>query len=281
MKSVQSFITKIDTEKFPEDKLKYIDVEGLQRYHVLIKWEKIDQDVIDIIRDLLMTQYSIKFKWLKLINGSFEYVAQKTVTNGDNVDPKSAYIQIEPLNDDYGSKISRIPINQKLEIGTTAMIEKSIPYANDEKGDPPDFKFLHSGNLTFQTKLPNPIINYFHIGSMEIGSIIRSKYKVEYVDRRISKFRLWNFRRNDDDNVFLISIWKFYGLDISELILLIIDYLENEYTDPIVKNVGANDYGANILHKEKLIKFLKTLLGSLKKEYKPITIQKLCEEMKK
>lgn len=282
MRSIENYLTFIDSSKFPKDKLKYLDLEGLQRFHTVIRWNEVNDDVISIIRDLVMVQFSLDYKWLRPVEDSYEYAAQKTITNGDKSDIKSANILIEPLNNDYRSYISRIPINQKLEIDTNVSIDKSITFENDKDGKIPDRKFLHSGNLEFATKLPNPIINYFHIGSMEMGSIIKAKFKVAYVDSKIGKFRLFNFRRKDDANIFVLSIWKFYNLSIVELLHLIIDYVENKYEEPKFYMISANDHGANILNKEKLVSFARSLIREVEKnkEFKPIAMPEMISKLK-
>lgn len=285
MRSVENFNTGIDTSKFPADKLKFIDTEQLQRDHIVIHWKKIDEDVCILIRDILKCMYRLQYKWLLPDDSSYEYVAQKTNTNGDATSIKTASLLIEPLNNDYKSLISMIPINQKLEVDTVVEIDKAIPYDQDPKtGKIPERKFLHSGNLEFKTKLPNPIINYWHIGSMEIGSIIRAKYKVAYANTNKARcFRLFGFRRNDDANVFSLFIWKFYGLKITEMLALMLDYVENKYIEPEFYSIGANDHGANLLNRKALAAFIKELIAAVDKAgaFKRVTIPQLIEaEMK-
>lgn len=281
MKSVENYHTAIQIDKFPADKLKYLDVEHLQRDHIIIRWSKMDDSIYTIIRDMLKCMYKLQYKWLQPDDSSYEYVAQKTNTNGDTTSIKTADVLIEPLNNDYKSLISHIPINQKLEIGTVVEIDKAIGYDMDKKtGKIPDRKFLHSGNLEFKTKLPDPIINYWHIGSMEIGSIIRAKFKVAYADLNKARcFRLFGFRRNDKSSVFVLFIWKFFGLTMNELLMLMLDYVENKYVEPEFYSIGVNDYGANILNREALAKFIRELISRVEKagEFKNITMPKLVE----
>ena len=281
MRSVENYHTYVSTDKFPSDKLKYLDVDKLQRYHVVIRWKKIDDDICILIRDILKCMYKLQYKWLMPDDSSYEYVAQKTNTNGDTTSIKTADVLIEPLNNDYKSLLSRIPINQKLEIGTVVELDKSISYEQDRKtGKIQERKFLHSGNLIFKTKLPDPVINYWHIGSMEIGSIIRAKFKVSYADTEKARcFRLFGFRRNDDANVFVLFIWKLFGLKITEMLALMLDYVENRYIEPKFYSIGVNDHGANLLNKEGLIKFIRELIAAIDKAgaFVDVTMPKLVE----
>lgn len=265
MESVQTFETYIETEHFPKEKLVFIDTENLRRFHILIRWKDADEETRLLIRDLLKVQYALDYKWLEANDEAYEYVAQKTDTNGDSTNIKTAAITIEPLNNDYKSYISRIPINQKLEIGTDASLSHSIPYGYIEQGKIYEREFLDSGLLEFHCKLPNPIINHFHIGSQEVGSLIRANFRVRYADTQRGKFRLWNFRRNDHERCFVISLWKFYGLSLDELIIMMIDYVKHKYTEPTFYKIGANDHGANILNRERLISFLESLLPIIQK----------------
>ena len=276
MESVHTFETGIDVDFFDKEKLKLIDVEALKRFHLLIRWDKVDDDICILIRDLLKTQYSLDYKWLEANDEAYEYIAQKTNTVGDSTNIKTANVTIEPLNNDYKSYISRIPINQKLELGTDVSLSHAIPYGYTKDGAIHEREFLHSGLLEFHCKLSNPVINYFHIGSQEVGSLIRANFKVRNADIHRGRFRLWSFRRNDHERCFVISLWHFYGLSLEELIAMMIDYVENKYSEPRFYKIGANDHGANILNREKLASFLHSLLELTQKS----KIEKLsCPEL--
>lgn len=257
------FETHIDKSHFTEEQLERIDYEATRRFHLVIRWKEVNDDVCLIIRDLLKIQYWLKYKVLQ--NTSYKYVAQKTNTNGSDTNIESANILIEPLNNDFKGLIHRIPINQKLDIGTEVLLNKSIPYNPDEKGMIPDRKFLHSGNLEFNTKIPNPIPNFFHIGAMEIGSNIKAKFIVQYADPVIEKFRLFSFLRQDECNVFVLQLWNFYGINFKELFDLMIDYIENGYKPIEYYTISANDYGNKIIDKDGLLKFVKGLSQGIEK----------------
>lgn len=263
MKSISIYETGIETSKLPQEKLKYLDLEGLKRTHLTIYW-KDDFNPSQIIRDLLKTQYMLDYKWLQPV--SYKYIAQKTLTNGDMNNIETANIQIEPLANDYESLISRIPINQHLDIGTEVTLENSISYDLSPDGKMQERKYLSSSNLHFETtKIKNPILKNFHIGSQEVGSMIRAKYEVQIANKFLGKFRLWSFRRSPSDKCFTIQLWHFYGLSIDELIEKIIDYVKNQYTEPKLDTLDYNDTKYLIYDPENLIKFLEDLLREIKK----------------
>lgn len=257
MKSISIYETGVETSKLPEDKLKYLDLEGLKRFHLVIEWKN-DFDPSLIIRDLLKTQYMLDYKWLQPI--SYKYIAQKTITNGNMNNIETANIQIEPLANDYENLISRIPINQHLEIGTEVTLENSISYELDSEGKMQERKYLSSSNLKFEkSNVKNPILRNFHIGSQEVGSIIRAKYEVQIVNKFLGKFRLWSFRRSPTDSSFTIQLWNYYGLSILELIEMIINYVKNQYQPPKLEVLDYNDTKYLINKPDELIKFLEEL----------------------
>ena len=262
VEKVELFETGVEKEHFKPEQLAFIDLDATRRFHLVIRWKDVNDEVCMIIRDLLKIQYSLNYKWLS--NVSYKYVAQKTNTNGNETNLETANILIEPLNNDFKSYISRIPINQKLENGTEVILNKSIGYTPDKNGIVPERKFLHSGNLEFDTKIANPVPKYFHIGAMEIGSNIRAKFVVQNADTETCRFRLFSFLRKDAEKVFVLQLWKFYGLTFPELIDMMIDYLKNRYVEPKFYTVGANDYGANVMERENLIQFLTELNEKVK-----------------
>lgn len=263
MKSISIYETGVETSKLPEDKLKYLDLEGLKRFHLVIEWKN-NFDPSLIIRDLLKTQYMLDYKWLQPI--SYKYIAQKTITNGNMNNIETANIQIEPLANDYENLISRIPINQHLEIGTEATLENSISYELDSEGKMQERKYLSSSNLKFEkSNVKNPILRNFHIGSQEVGSIIRAKYEVQIVNKFLGKFRLWSFRRSPTDSSFTIQLWNYYGLSILELIEMIINYVKNQYQPPKLEVLDYNDTKYLINKPEELIKFLEELKTEVQK----------------
>lgn len=256
--------TGIETDHFPSDKLAFIDTEGLKRKHLTIYWKCSEDDIADIIRDLLKCQYMLDYKYLQPV--SFKYLAQKSITNGDSNNIESSKITIEPLHNDFESLISRTPINQKLELNTNVILEKSISHDIDENGKGEERKYLSSNNLEFEgIKISNPCLKWVHYGAQEPGSAIHCKYIVQHVNKNIGKFRLFNFRRSPTDKLFVIQLWNFFGLSMAELIEMIIDYVKNQYVEPSVYSIGFNDKGANLLNPKKLIDFLEDLLKEVKK----------------
>lgn len=258
--------TGVEVDKLPKEKLEFLDVNGLKRDHLTIYWKCSEDDIADIVRDLLKCQYMINYKWLHPV--SYQYIAQKSTTNADTNNIASANITIEPLCNDFETLISRIPINQKLELGTNVTLEKSISYEKDDEGKIQERKYLRSNNLVFDTKqkLDRPFcLGNYHIGAQEVGSTIRAKYMVQYADKTIGKFRLFNFRRSPTDKLFVIQLWHYYGLSMEELLNMILDYVTKEYEDPTVYTLNHNDRGSNLLKPEKLAVFLKELIEAVKK----------------
>ena len=276
MKGVTLHETGVETDHFPKEKLAYLDTEGLKRQHLTIYWNCPEEEICMLIRDILKCQYMLDYKYLQPV--SFKYIAQKTHTNSNTNLIDSAMVTIEPLHNDFETLISRTPINQKLEIGTNVLLEKSIGYEKDEEGKIEERKYLHSGNLVFETKIPNPCMKFVHYGAQEIGSVIRAKYLVQYVNKQIGKFRLFNFRRSPTDKLFVIQLWNFYGLTMVELLEMILNYVKNQYVEPQVYASNHNDKGANLLNIDKTTKFLETLIQEVKKvKVEPITMQNLLK----
>ena len=263
MKSVTLHETGVDVDHFPKDKLAYLDIEGLKRQHLTIYWKCSEEELCSLIRDMLKCQYMLDYKYLQPI--SFKYIAQKTHTNSNTNLIDSAMVTIEPLHNDFETLISRTPINQKLDIGTNVLLEKSIGYEKNEEGKIEERKYLHSGNLVFETKLPNPCMKFVHYGAQEVGSVIRAKYLVQYANKQIGKFRLFNFRRSPTDKLFVLQLWNFYGLSMVELLELMLNYVKNQYVEPQVYTLNHNDKGTNLIEPDKLAKFLETLIQEVKK----------------
>ena len=66
---------------------------------------------------------------------------------------------------------------------------------------------------------------------------------------------------------------------MTELLALILDYVENKYVEPHFYSIGANDYGANIINREALAKFIRSLIPAVEKAgaFVKITMPKLVE----
>ena len=278
--SVEIYRTGVDTSHFSKEQLSRLDVDALKRTHLVIHWKDVNNKVCLLIRDLLKIQYSLPYKILN--NVSYKYVSQKTNTNGDDTNIESANILIEPLNNDFKSQIRRMPINQKLEIGTEVVLNKSIDYNPEENGLIPDRKFLHSGNLVFSTSVPHPCPKFFHLGAMEIGSNIRAKFTVQLANPLVEKYRLFEFMRKDAKKVFVLQLWDYYGLNFSELLDMMIDYVEKHYNPVQYYTISANDYGNNVIDREGLAEFLSGLKDKVDAT-KPneVSIDKLLDAIQK
>lgn len=262
--------TNISIDKLNKEMVDCIDTNGMRRFWIIIKWKN-NENVQLFIRDLLRIRYSPTVKYLKPI--SFSYIAQKSNINNNSNDLTSAGITIEPLNNDFEKYISLIPISQKLKLGTEFIFNKEIPYNVDKNGQMQNRLFISSDNLECKDKdVKNPILKHVHIGAMEIGSQLKMKFKVEKTShiRDGSTFCLFNFRRDPNDEKFIINHYNYWQLNSKELFEYLLNFVENEYTEPIINFNDANDHGANILDKKLLIDGLKEIISKL--PLKPIEV---------
>jgi hypothetical protein len=74
-----------------------------------------------------------------LVPETFQYVSQKAPLLGRERDMTKAALTCEPLNNDIADKIEKIPISQKLPIGTVFTLDVENKYQDGV------FKFLWSG----------------------------------------------------------------------------------------------------------------------------------------
>lgn len=263
--SIELIETKVAVEKLPKAP---IDEDGLRRFWVKINWKDPKDDRIrQFIRDFLKIRYSPSVKYLKPV--SFSYVAQKSNVNNDSNDITSAGITIEPLNNDFEKYISLIPISQKLKLGTEFTFNKSIGYDVDSEGIMPNRLFISSSNLECKDKeAKHPILQHVHIGAMEIGSQLKMKFVVEKAShvQDGSTFSMINFRRHPDDAYLIISHYNYWRYTTKELFEHFLDFVKNEYKSPVMREIDANDYGANILYKETLISCLEEIIEKLPSE---------------
>lgn len=255
----------IDTNFFSKEQLARVDSKGLNRHFITFEINSEDSHLL--IRDFLKCRFRLPVKYLASPQDmlSFQYRAQKRpVIGGDSKSIDEAVIQVEPSNSNIKDFISRIPINQKLPIGTVATINVSIPYDDFEDGSMPDYKFISSNNLKFN--LPkdfkeSPIIRWCHIGALDIGSELRAKYEVRLINPDIEQRSLFGFRHFE--NKLTIWIYDVYSVSFEDLLNLYSDYLD-KYVDPVIPHMDANNEKYKLLNKERLEKLIDAMKSALK-----------------
>ena len=178
-------------------------------------------------------------KYLKLIPGSYEYVAQKSQILGKETNIKNASVTIEPLNNDYASTITYTPINQSMPIDTLVTLNISTPY-NNTADTVADRMWFWSSNLRTvddineiirkndpESITVEPWMRCIHYGSIDIGSVINAKFSVDWVDTDLySSYSLYNFRRYDHMNQLQIWMYDAFNVNFKNLITMLHEHTE-------------------------------------------------------
>lgn len=259
----------VDVEFFKKrGELHLIDVEGVNRHFVTFEFggkKDSETDINIVIRDFLKCRFRLPVKYLASPQDimSFQYRAQKRPVIGGNHDDRSqAVIQTEPVNSNMRDYITRIPISQKLPLGTVARIDVSIPYDNKPNGEMEDQKFLSTDSLIFDSKHPHPCMRKTHICAIDIGSELRAKYEVRLYDRDIGRMTIFGFRRPKDNQ---LTLWMYdvYEVTFKELFQMYLDYLDS-YKPPVIKYQDANQTEYTVLDVEKLKGTVKNMMACLK-----------------
>jgi hypothetical protein len=216
-----------NAKDFTPEEQKLIDIQSLQRGELTITFKKLTDDAYLFMRDVARNQYKLPIKYLKLVPGSFEYVCQKSALFGKDLSVKNASVTIEPLHNDYATHIQYTPINQSLPLHTMVELAIDVPYtgddakqqfiwsnnlstiANIEKHIKQTFEEEHSEKVGYNKCMTlKPWVECCHYGSVDIGSMIRAKFEVDYVDvDMFSSYCLFGFRRDEDDKECRFSIW--------------------------------------------------------------------------
>lgn len=255
----------IDQKFFKPEQLARIDSESLNRKFITFE---IDDDDVDIlIRDFLKCRFRLPVK--TLANLSFQYRAQKRpVIGGDANSIDESLIQVEPSNSNFCDMISKIPINQKLPLGTTVTINVSVQYDDYEDGTMPDYKFISSNDLKFdltdEYKKLKPCVRWCHIGAIDIGSELRAKYEVRTINPDVEQRSIFGFRRTKPNQ---LTLWMYdvYNVTFEELLDQYFAYLD-KYTDPELPYIGANNEKYKLLNKDRLIQLIGLMKDCLKKK---------------
>ena len=244
-----------NSKDFSKNELKRIDIDGLQRTYLTIKWNNLTDEVYFAMRDIAASQYKLPIKYLKPIPNTYSYVSQKSQISGNEKDLKNASTTIEPLNGDFFNMISYTPINQGLPIGTMITIDVETEF-NNVNGHEPERKFIWSNNLKtdhdieqkIKSEKPNskrlkPWIGCCHYGAIDIGSRLTAKFEVQYVDVEVvHSFSLFGFSRDDERKEFTVWTYNCFNTSPVEVLQLVKKHpkVEKETVsiiDEIVKKV--------------------------------------------
>lgn len=233
---------------FNDKELKRIDIDGLQRTYLTIKWNKLSDEVYFAMRDIAASQYRLPMKYLKPVPNTYSYVSQKSQISGKEKDLKNANTTIEPLNADFFNMISYTPINQGLPNGTIVTIDVKTEFDSID-GQEPERKFIWSNNLKtdhdIEQKIKHekpksistkPWIGCCHYGAIDIGSRLTAKFEVQNIDTEIThSFSLYGFSRSDERKEFTIWTYKCFNMTPIEVLQLIAKHpkVEKETVDII------------------------------------------------
>jgi len=239
--------TKLDPKQFNSNQQNKIDFEGLGRTFLKITVDELTEEYYEALKHLFKLQYKLEVKYLKPVPDACRYISQKTPLIGNNKDITKASITIEPLHGNiFNTVVPRIPINQKLKLGTVVNLTAETTFMKDDS----DRKFLWSNNLsiaksgsesTKKTNDESPSVfisggesskvksdsasslvtnNWLmnvHIGTIDVGSKIVGKFIVSNTDIQQS-YSLFGFNRNDSEKYIILWIFNYYNITMEELI---------------------------------------------------------------
>lgn len=250
----------LSEKDFTKKQLKRIYLPGLSTWEIKIKRNtKCDIDAwTAAVNQIVLFKNMMPVKYLSPIREMCEYVAQKSQLTKGEQDKRKASIVIEPCNADYFNMvIPHIPVNQYIPIDTVVNLEEETDYV----GEKAKRYFLWSSNLTTDEDIRDKIKKIkpdsiclepwqpcVHIGSLEIGSKIIGKFKVEESNYRTqNSYQLYLFTRDADDKEFTISMYYYYNISPKDLIQMLLKQCKNEieYNQRIIKGeiqVSSSSY---------------------------------------
>jgi hypothetical protein len=228
-----------------------LDKDSVRKHILTIQFKEYTPDVYEVLRIIPKCARNIPMKYLKLVPGSYTYVAQKSRIFGKDMDIRNAGITIEPMNADICHIISYTPINQSLPLGTIVNLDNNIPYDTLDDGSEPDRLRLTSDDLIIaddieqKIKAANPKSTFTKpwgqhclFGSIDIGSILKAKFEVAPVDTSInSGFQIFRFERSDDDNLFRLITYNCFNVTPIDILNMIKEQEKNPIMDKFVSEV--------------------------------------------
>lgn len=205
-------------EMFTKEELKYFCIDTNIRTKTTFTYKQPKEDSkeeyeINFARNqIFKNQYKIPMKYLQPEENL--YLAQKSPLMDKSNNIKNASRIIEPINIGFADFIKYIPINQKLPLNTTYVINCKVPYesntryffmSNQLKCTEDVSKLLGKNKYDFD---PN-----IHIGTLDIGSEYKGRFIVSEVNLDLfDSFSLFNFEFTD--NSFSIITYDFMEVDI-------------------------------------------------------------------
>lgn len=230
---------------FSKEELETLDIENLQETIYEVTFDKLtDEDYIGIA-DLLKLETKLPMKYLKPIQSSCVYVAQKArVSSSLEQTVDNSPVQIEPMNPDWANgQIRFLPINQSIPLDTIFTISKQIPFDGE-------FQWVMSSDIVATKPLKelilqeNPNAKHFvltnrkvYLFGQDIGSRLEGKFKVSMTDDIFDSMRLFRFKR-PKDNIIQFIMYDFLDIDLKYVLELCQKSIHaTEHSKSIVKNI--------------------------------------------
>ena len=215
------------SKDFSKEELETLDIENLQETIYTLTFDHLsDNDYIGIA-DFLKLETKLPMKYLKPIQSSCVYVAQKArVTSSLEQSVDNSPVQIEPMNPDWANgQIRFLPINQSIPLDTIFTISKQIPFDGE-------FQWVMSSDIISTKPLKelilqeNPNAKHFvltnqkiYLFGQDIGSRLEGKFKVSMTDDIFDSMRLFRFKR-PKDNVIELIMYDFLDIDLKYVLEL-------------------------------------------------------------
>lgn len=223
----------LNPKDFTAKELSLIDVKGLSRSFLTVRFDKIDDSTIAALRDFIKNQYKLPMKYIEMED--YKYISRKrdnsdVVKKGDAPD----YLYIEPLNNNYPCYIRYIPINQALPLDTIIIIDIDELKMKDLK---PNYYFFRSNSMKTDDNIEEvikkakpksictkPWLENVHIGSLDIDSKLFYKGRVTMMNpNKCCSFTLFGFKRNDDEKYFKIFTYDCYNVTPKEIFEMMLE----------------------------------------------------------
>lgn len=209
-------------EMFTKEELKYFCIDTNIRTKTTFTYKQPKEDSkeeydINFARNQIFKhQYKIPMKYLKPEENI--YLAQKSPLMDKSNNIKNASRIIEPINIGFPDFIKYIPINQKIPLNTTYVINCKVPYesktryffmSNQLKCTEDISKILGKNKYDFDP--------HIHIGTLDIGSEYKGRFIVSEVNLNLfDSFSLFNFEFTD--NSFSIITYDFMEVDVKYIL---------------------------------------------------------------
>lgn len=229
-----------NAKDFTKEELEVLDVENLQETHYEVEFsyasdkasnkasdkalELTDIDNIGIA-ELLKLETKLPMKYLKPIQNSCIYVAQKArISDKQDKNIESASVMIEPMNPDWvNGKIRFLLINQSIPLDTIFMISKSIAYDGTydwvTSDDIQSIKPLKDLILSENPNAKSFVLTVkTYLFGQDIGSKLEGKFKVAMTDDVFDNLRLFRFKRPSSNKIIFI-VYDFINISLKDILL--------------------------------------------------------------